>query len=97
MHELFLFSRGEIEKEPQFALDILEKAQAKHFQDADEEDEYASSDDGFSTAKSTAFSDMKTAQYLLVSDLLFVYNPPLLTNHFTGKLYRSDRERNTSA
>lgn len=83
---------GEIEKEPQFALDILENAWAKTLQDADEEADCASSDDGLSTARSAAMSDMKNAQYLLVSDLIFVYNP-LLINHVTGKQYRSDRER----
>ena len=82
---------GEVEEEPQFALDIVENARGKTIRDVQEEDS-ADTDDSFSKAKSSAMSDMRNAEFLLRSDLIFVYNP-LLINRATRTPYRSDRER----
>ena len=73
----------------QFALDIFETAQVKAISVPSIVD---ATDDGLSRAKSAAMSDMRNADFLLRSDLIFVYNP-LLTKNDTGKPYRSDRER----
>ena len=82
---------GEVEEEPQFALDIVENARGKTTRNVQEEDS-ACTDDSFLKAKCAAISDFRNAEFLLRSDLIFVYNP-LLINRVTRTPYRSDRER----
>jgi len=78
-------STGAEDTHAEYALDIFEKGR-------ETEQSMESSDSSFFGAKEAAKMDMKSADFLLRSDLIFVYNP-LLIDRRNGKPYRSSRER----
>lgn len=75
-------------EEKDYALDILETGKGIFFPDGDSDDEREAE----LRAKEAAMSDVRQADFLLRSDLIFVYNP-LLVNPSSRQSYRSDRER----
>eukprot|EP00548_Thalassiothrix_antarctica_P011370 CAMPEP_0194158066 /NCGR_PEP_ID=MMETSP0152-20130528/74556_1 /TAXON_ID=1049557 /ORGANISM="Thalassiothrix antarctica, Strain L6-D1" /LENGTH=2143 /DNA_ID=CAMNT_0038866995 /DNA_START=775 /DNA_END=7206 /DNA_ORIENTATION=- len=72
----------------EFALDIFENAKGNHYNE-----KLIESFENISFgAKEAAKLDIKSAEFMLRSDLIFVYNP-FLIDQKTRKPYRSNRER----